>query len=380
MAQVIPNLGPLAGIGQGLSQGLQTLAERKLAQLDASEKRSALQNALKQTGRYSDADINILSALPEKDLYNALTTYNPSGQTQNQPQQQGLQGPNQPLDLAKLNATDLIAQFKNMGAELTPEQEQKIAQKFESLKSNPALLQQIQSQMAGPQQQPQEQQALQPLFKKPLTEGEKIAKEGLELKKKKDEREAYKEIKPFLDEQAKDFKNATEIYKLASRALKNIESHKDKWPKLGGYLPPSLLRDPDVRDYVRDVNNIVNIKANSLRGNPTNFKTKLIQEGKIDLTQPIESQINGLKQLIADSKEVFDTQDIISSMRKEGYSQDISQQLIERIGRPDQRESSSGQGQTLASVDRSSLQVGQPLRGKDGKRYVWDGSKPVLAE
>ncbi len=379
-------------LGRSLSSGLSRLADSKLQQLHFSD-------ALKQSN-YSDAQIALLNQLPANQRLEALQSLSPAGRGQQQLSQQmqqqqqpdsqaaglmermqGLGGQPQQLSQQeamqafndnKLNQMGLGGQQKQgagpsadvqtllneaarQGMTLTDEQKQKIGRKVQEIYSDQGKRKALEddvmkyvAQQQGQQQQAQgqAQPALQgqdqnrPIFKKPLSTTDKIAQEGLEIKKRKEEREAFKDIKPFLDEQAKDFKNASSIYEVATRALSNVQKNKGKWPTIRGYIPEKLHRDPDVRNYIRDLNKIVDLSSESIKGNATNYKVALKRSTKVDLTEPIESQIQGLKDIIAGSKKVFDTQDTIDktlASSPDRFPVDLAQKITKEIGRPDQR-------------------------------------------
>lgn len=302
---------------------------------------------------------------------------------------------------------ELIKQFEGFGHQFSPQQRANIEQQAADIMQNPQKMAALQQQydqavknnetmelrrpgytgQAVPLQQLQ--QPGQPLYRqpvKPLTEFEKATIKKADIAERAEQRAIYKEIKPLLDEQAKDFKNATQMYEVASRALNNIEKNKKKWPVISGYLPEKLHRDPDVRNYIRDLNKIVDLGSESIKGNATNYKVALKRSTKVDLTEPIESQIQGLKNILGETKRVFDTQDIINNIKNQyggdRFPIDLAQRITNQIGRPDIIESEQlAPGAKLTDIDISKLPNGYPLNGPDGKKYVWDAAqkKPVLA-
>lgn len=163
---------------------------------------------------------------------------------------------------------------------------------------------------------------------------EKFHKENLEAQ---EQSEIEKQIAPYLKEHNTDFRNSKILYKTAKRMLENIEKNKKKFPTLSALAPEELQaaiqRDPDIRDYMRDANQLVILLSNSRKGQPTNFKTKLEKAAKIDINQPIEAQITGLKHLIDDSKEVFERNKQINEIKKKHggkYPRHIQSEIINR--------------------------------------------------
>lgn len=118
----------------------------------------------------------------------------------------------QPL---QFTAKDVLQQAKDLGYQITPDKVRQVQERVNQFNQNPQVQQQAfqdyQRAMQAQQAQGQAPQAAapsvapvapQPFFKKPLTEGEKIAQERLELARRKEERqvetEASKESKEFV--------------------------------------------------------------------------------------------------------------------------------------------------------------------------------------
>ena len=86
--------------------------------------------------------------------------------------------------------------------------------------------------------------------------------------------------------------------------LKNIQKNKDKWPNIiQANLPHKLqsaaIRDSDVRSYMRDGEQLVTALGKLQKGVVGKYKLEQIERGKINVNQPIESQIEGLEDILA---------------------------------------------------------------------------------
>lgn len=161
----------------------------------------------------------------------------------------------------------------------------------------------------------------------------------LELKKQKYGTEQEKEtarqqekLQPFLHAHAQDVKHASEIGKVASRMKKTLEEFKDKFPNLYvGNLPEQFFSDPKVRKFIADARLLATLKANSRKGQPTNFKTKLELASKADINKPYETNIEILNDDIAATQYAHDIDKFIKDQKKNGlYPTDIETLVANR--------------------------------------------------
>lgn len=161
--------------------------------------------------------------------------------------------------------------------------------------------------------------------------------EKQEVKKEEQDLKYNNSVKPFLREQAKSYQEQKEIKKLAESALKIIKENRNDWPgAIMGNLPTSvqslIQRNPKIRKYMADIDNLVLLKANSRKGVPSNFKIKMEQLGKAGTDKPVDTQIEILEDIIRQADEVEQDQRYIHSTKdKESgrYPLDIAQNLVE---------------------------------------------------
>ncbi len=351
MAQIIEGSNWAANTGASFGNALNRLADKKIQQMDARHAQEAKLKALTGTGVLSREQAAFISALPEKDQFEAA-----QGMAQNREPQ-------------KAPAQDMTSHFNNAGipeadhkgfGEFLNQYQSRNAQEMqqESLNSGQRqpvgvaeVLQQLQARNAPQEQQQQaalQEQALgrqeqeyrpqqqeqrpaerrYPLGVPKSQTGERRHQETMELRRqqieatneanlRKEEAGLRKEIAPFVKGQHEDFKNSRDMKKVATRMLENLRENKKKFPTgLKSYTPETLLRDPSVRDYARDANKLVLLSAGARKGQPTNFKVKLEQQAKVGLNQPLESQEQGLIDIINDTNEVETRQHIFDDIRK----------------------------------------------------------------
>ena len=212
--------------------------------------------------------------------------------------------------------------------------------------------------------------------KESLAQKKELAEESLAQKKELAEDEA---IAPFLRGQAEDFNSAQRIYNKASGMLKILKENKKDWPGwLESKKPIDWHRNPHVRKYIADAGSLVSEIASSRKGQPTNFKIKLEQESKPELSQPYETQVALLEDLIQGSQKVFSIQKRINDIKKANNGRipsDVRQKLIEEgieslyasEGESDNKPKEFSIGQELDELpDASKVPVGMELEsGKD---------------
>lgn len=205
---------------------------------------------------------------------------------------------------------------------------------------------------------------------------ERRHKESLAQKKELAEDAA---IAPFLRGQAEDFNSAQRIYNKASGMLKILKENKKDWPGwLGSKKPIDWHRNPAVRKYIADAGSLVSEIASSRKGQPSNFKIKLEQESKPELSQPYETQVALLEDLIQGSQKIFSIQKRINDIKKANNGRipsDVRQKLIEEgieslyasEGESDNKPKEFSIGQELDELpDASKVPVGMELEsGKD---------------
>lgn len=108
-------------------------------------------------------------------------------------------------------------------------------------------------------------------------------------------RENQNKLSPFLKKESENFKNSHKLKKVAQDLLENLEKNASKFPgALVGNLPEAarnlLIRDPNVRKYMADANKAVILAAQTRKGVPSNYKIRMEQLAKGDISMPIETQ------------------------------------------------------------------------------------------
>lgn len=295
MAQIVPGPRGIAeSLGAGIGSGLQQLAEMKLKEMAQ----------LKQQQRYSQG----ITPLFEK-----------AGLSTDQAGQLGTL-------LASLGEKERTAAFQNISP-------------FISLfRGTPA-----QTSQNGMQTN----QKIEDIFKSPQ---QKIQEETLQLKREKAEREKdaqgraeFQNVKPILEAQHQDYKSAKRLHKLATDMKKILlEVGEENWPTLLGQGPSFLIRDPKIRKYIAQSSTLMTLLAQSRKGQPSNYKTRLEGLGKASVDQPYQTQIELLDDVINDSNDVFQIQKDILNLKENNkgeYPRDLGQRLVElqeqRRGYPD---------------------------------------------
>ena len=157
--------------------------------------------------------------------------------------------------------------------------------------------------------------------------------ESREVKERGIEIQEHHEIQPFLHQESVQYKSLKQSRDIAEKMLDSLEAIKDKWPSAGiGALPIDfqrvLIRDPKIRKFIADSKSLVSALAGTRKGLPTNFKLKLEELAKADLSMPIETARELLNDVIERFESSKDSQKFIHSQKdkKTGkYPIDIEQ-------------------------------------------------------
>jgi hypothetical protein len=173
-------------------------------------------------------------------------------------------------------------------------------------------------------------------FDERLAQRKSEQEEKSALKKEEQDLKYATSVRPFLKEQQKEYSQQKKVKRLAQDALKIIEANKDSWPgAITGNLPIALQtlfqRNPAIRKYMADIDQLVLEKAGTRKGNPTEWKVKLEQLGKAGTDKPVQTQIDILKDIIRDADEVEEDQRYIHSTKNKEtgrYPLDIEQRLV----------------------------------------------------
>ena len=352
MPQIINETGLGASLGQSLGQGLQTLAALKAQQYQARQQAQRTEQGLVAAG-YSPDEARALSGLdssilgqlvkakaqqPAQQEYarqlQAILGGSPEETPETQPikqqlSQQQIQQPEFQQQNIRPQLPGLSNLFPQLAQQETPvervtkpaaEQAQLETQHKRYGEPSPSQAQQLEKRIAEGKSVPQRPAPV--LNEKQATSLAKIGLQKQALLNTQEEK-----VMPFVERELQRAENAIEVKDIASEMLQIAQKHKDKWPAIGGYLPEKFQRDPDIRRYAALANQLVVAKSNALRGVPTNFRTKLVQQGKIDLTQPYNTQIQGLKAEIKNADNLLEIPKTIEKVKEENggrYPRDLA--------------------------------------------------------
>lgn len=330
MAQILPSnpswqetLG--TGLGSGISGALQQLTANKLHKMQQQEERSSFENLLKNNN-YSAAQASLIAGLPESQRLQALQSLN----MVSAPQQQGqVQQNNQPLEAllqrtqdlgqkpSTLSALELLkanqqaklmpglqqslqqqqgpefdfnqlqAEAARQGLNLSPEQQNRLNSRIQEIYSDQGkrkaleddVMKYLESHPELQGQQIRQEQPNQPLFKKPLTESERIAQERLNLKKQEmsaaEKREAFKitkeerkEINDKAKEARRDLQDLDRLEELEKEGKLNTPGYVEFLERSGFNIP--ALMEPGSQEYNKIVNNFVRGAKSVFSGRITN--------------------------------------------------------------------------------------------------------------
>jgi hypothetical protein len=116
----------------------------------------------------------------------------------------------------------------------------------------------------------------------------------------------------------------------------NLIKNKDKFPEalgaLAGNLPAWTRTDPDVRKYEADLNKWVLLATNALKGQPTNYKTRLLESSKAGVDKPYATKLAQINEALKETEDVEQTDRDILDIRKAAgkWPRDLELQLASR--------------------------------------------------
>jgi hypothetical protein len=154
-------------------------------------------------------------------------------------------------------------------------------------------------------------------------------------------------LAPFIEQEAKELKAQQDAGKIAKKMLNILNKNEKKWPGViggnignlaGKELESLILRDPDVREYMSLGTALVTAIANTRKGVPTNYKTKLEQYAKADISQPIETQRRLLEGVVENTDEAEERNKFLVSQKdkKGNYPHDLVSR-VSQFGREQQQ-------------------------------------------
>ena len=161
---------------------------------------------------------------------------------------------------------------------------------------------------------------------------EKNRAENLALKKKAQGHEEFKTSNPLLKENLEEIDLSNKVIPLIDSMLENIEKNKDRFPDMSGTIPSEDLqkmiqRDPDVRRYMQDQSDLITLLSSEMEGKATNLRTNLLKAGKIDISQPIATQIAGLNKIKERARDPYKTRKMYETIKKQNkgeYPEDLA--------------------------------------------------------
>lgn len=345
------------GLGAGLSEGMQALANMKMkqyAQRQQATKNEQFFNSLpgmtpEKAKAYANASPE-MQQLGVKELFNA-----PYNQAFAQASGKILSGQAKPEELSQL--------FTQM----RPEQALKLAQFQQQQETNKIAL------------------------------GQKKEEEG--RKERKLELEESEKIGPFIKSEQEVSKNIGDVGKDARRIKQILERHKKDWPSWVGGLAHDLfggktLRNPEMRELYKLTSALPVKLGNVLKGQPTNMKVKLVAEGKPDISSPWETNMQLIQTLI-DASDEDRTRTLFRTKQKKNnkYPVDIDQKMADydaAINNPEEypeffekypKFSPKTKGTTPQKAATQEIKVGSkldhlpPASEYPGMEGMWNGQK-----
>lgn len=332
-----PGFGELAGkaFSGGLSEGLTSLANMKLQELQERKQKQALKPFLQKFGLAGaeGVPLPLLQALlptilksqlnaPQEQLYAQLASQLlGGGQQEMSPEQQVFQPQQEQISMQQQQIPQSMRQQLPL-EQLLQAQLPQYLQQLGMQQAQPQLLQQ-QQQLPQPEEQliPQKGVAQKPSFKIP--EGARLGgKQLLDLARFKQaaqdkeqtaqlkseaaqlnkQKEINKKNKPFNDRLSKAVDVNEKIYDIA-REMKELLDNGEVTENVGGYVPFFLLSSDSQR--FQELSDALAPLIASQSGNPSNFKVKLAQSAKPTIYKKREVQKLGVKRLIQQAKKTL---------------------------------------------------------------------------
>jgi hypothetical protein len=291
--------------GTGLGQGLAYLAQSKLDQLTKS-------HDIKQKGKFW--------------------------------QQIGLPGMEYQPEGVQKSILDRLEGF-SLGGQQQTQQPQMLDQLLGKQEGfNPAELEQALAQYQEPQQQqggltigpnPMERRHRETIEAQKEANAIK-AKAKLESENRQEQEHTLDKLQPFISKHQEDVKLASRSKKILMAMRDNLIKNKDKFPEafgaLAGNLPEWTRTDPDVRKYEADQNKWVLLSTNALKGQPTNYKTRMLEASKAGVNKPYETRLAQLNEAIKETEDVEQADRDIQELKKKAgkWPRDLELQLAAR--------------------------------------------------
>lgn len=339
-------------LGSGLSEGLEYLARQKINSLTAEKSRQQSLSGLSALG-YNPQEAEAISYLPPDIQKIAIS------EKVKRPDQQFSQDLNQLLGYGE------------------PGVPQGIAGQQESNQNVPATssaFKREQGVPAGIEQQKESGKPKKPKIPANLSVSDqlKVAKFLNDQKKENanQEKAGKSALEPYLKGRSEDYTNGKKIKSIAETMLTNLKKHKNKWPTgLGRFIPDQIRSDKDLSKYALDANKLVLELAQSRKGNPTNFKTRLEQLAKPNLSQPIETQIEALNDIIKTADQSIGSYQKLLDLKKQHggkFPSDVRERLLEG-------EFEAKEGEQAAELTHYA--GSDVVQDESGTLYKWDPSQ-----
>jgi len=315
-----------ANMAEGISSGMQALANLKLQQMAQRQQQLQTQQALQGLPGMTPQMAQGIGGLPPQlantylqNLLNEPMEREYAKAWNMMAQQQTGQAPQTELP---------TSQFAQQASQMPPEQ---VVGPYTPYNVQQGMPQQI-PQTAG--QQPSAQPSMPSVSRMKPQQFTQLMNYVAQTKKQVSKQQ--KDLAPVVNNQLKDYSVMARAGRVAKEALSNLQANSKQFPgMIIGNLPEKLqqllIRNPNVRKYQADINRLVKELSGTTKGNVTNLKIKLEQSSKANVSQPIEAQAAILQEVIDESDRVGNATQFMESLKdREGhYPDDVSSKIAE---------------------------------------------------
>jgi hypothetical protein len=301
-----------ANMGEGISTGLQALANLKLQQMQQRHQQQQTESALQGLPGMTPEIVKAIGGLPPQlantYLQNIL---------------------NEPIEREYAKAWNNMTQQNQSSQQELPTSQ--FAQPQNQMPSEqvvgpytPYNVQQTPAQTTP--QQPTMQQALPSVSRLKPQQFTQLMNYVAQTKKQVSKQQ--KDLAPIVTTQVKEYGTMSRAGRIAKEALNNLHTNSKQFPgMITGNLPEKLqqllIRNPNVRKYQADINRLVKELSSTTKGNVTSLKIRLEQLAKANVSQPIETQEALLQEVIDESDRVANTTQFMESLKnKDGHLPD----------------------------------------------------------
>lgn len=259
------------GLGAGLGSGLQALAQMQLQDLQKRKQAQQIRSSLQNIPGITDEAAQFLSNISPEERKSALQNLGPLMQLF---QSQGIQQPSAQIGTVQPSEERITEKIKKPGIQ------EKVS--IEDVFKSPADKR----------------------FEKEFEQRERLATE----KKEERERERReKKASPFIKGLEEDTDMATKIKDLISEGLNILETGKSASGISGEFArrAPSSFSSDETRRLMSVYNKLVLLEADSMKGRPTDYKIRLAQSLKPEISEKRSTQISKLKDMLKRAEKVL---------------------------------------------------------------------------